>query len=225
MTEYKDYKTLKCEIQVRSILQHAWAEIEHDLGYKGKTAIPDQYKRNFNRLAALLETADLEFDRLKRELIHYEGEVGILIKKSPQDVTINQASLSNFNLENSILQEARKLMASITGWTYEEYLNDLHGILERFVFFEIKTIKDLEDSLKQNKEVFFKYLEEFVKDIKYPKITIVIALYYYQHFLAGKTQDIEKVTEYLNYTDGFSINGDPQNYIDNYLKAEKHIFS
>jgi putative GTP pyrophosphokinase len=66
LTEYERYKGLKFEIQIRSILQHAWAEIEHDLGYKGKSSIPDSYIRSFNRLSALLETADIEFDRLKK---------------------------------------------------------------------------------------------------------------------------------------------------------------
>ena len=64
-TEYKSYTNLKIEIQIRSILQHGWAEIEHDLGYKGAKGIPDEFKRDFNRISALLETADNEFDRLR----------------------------------------------------------------------------------------------------------------------------------------------------------------
>ncbi|RYX80349.1 (p)ppGpp synthetase, partial [bacterium] len=72
LKEYKRYKDLKCEIQIRSILQHAWAEIEYDLGYKGEISVPEQYKRSFNRLSAQLETADIEFDRLKTELANYE---------------------------------------------------------------------------------------------------------------------------------------------------------
>ena len=33
LAEYRSFSELKAEVQVRSILQHAWAEIEHDLGY------------------------------------------------------------------------------------------------------------------------------------------------------------------------------------------------
>ncbi len=64
--KYKEYKDLLCEIQIRSILQHAWAEIEHDLGYKTAAAVPKHIRRRFSRLAALLETADEEFLRDSR---------------------------------------------------------------------------------------------------------------------------------------------------------------
>lgn len=47
LLEYKKFAQLKAEIQIRSILQHSWAEIEHDLGYKSKSVIPDVAKRNF----------------------------------------------------------------------------------------------------------------------------------------------------------------------------------
>ena len=47
LAEYKSCKNLKFEIQIRSILQHAWAEIEHDIGYKSKGSIPEIVKRNF----------------------------------------------------------------------------------------------------------------------------------------------------------------------------------
>jgi ppGpp synthetase/RelA/SpoT-type nucleotidyltranferase len=34
LSEYKRFKELKCEIQLTLILNHAWAEIEHDILYK-----------------------------------------------------------------------------------------------------------------------------------------------------------------------------------------------
>ncbi|WP_242785636.1 GTP pyrophosphokinase [Bacillus cereus] len=47
LVEYQRFKDLKAEVQIRSILQHAWAEIEHDLGYKSKNSIPRVVKRDF----------------------------------------------------------------------------------------------------------------------------------------------------------------------------------
>ncbi|RYE90809.1 MAG: GTP pyrophosphokinase family protein [Myxococcales bacterium] len=63
------------EIQVRTVLQHAWAEIEHDLGYKSPESIPMPVRRRFSRLAGLLEIADSEFVELRRILGEYALDV------------------------------------------------------------------------------------------------------------------------------------------------------
>lgn len=63
--EYGQYGGMKAEIQTRSILQHAWAEIEHDLGYKTRERVPREIRRRFSALAGLLEIADREFRSLR----------------------------------------------------------------------------------------------------------------------------------------------------------------
>jgi ppGpp synthetase/RelA/SpoT-type nucleotidyltranferase len=68
LPEYRGFKDIKFELQIRSILQHAWAEIEHDLGYKSEVAVPKAVRREFSRLAGLLELADAEFLRIREEL-------------------------------------------------------------------------------------------------------------------------------------------------------------
>ncbi|ACL76180.1 GTP pyrophosphokinase [Ruminiclostridium cellulolyticum] len=60
--EYKDFKDFKCEVQVRTLLEHAWAEIEHDRIYKSQYDIPDNLKRKFNLQSGNLELIDNEFD-------------------------------------------------------------------------------------------------------------------------------------------------------------------
>ncbi len=120
LSEYKRYVGMKCEIQIRSILQHAWAEIEHDLGYKGENTIPDDYKRTFNRLSALLESADIEFDRLKTDLTNYEVGVPELIRSEPELVDINKASLNSLLKTNSIFLKANLCIEEITGMANKE---------------------------------------------------------------------------------------------------------
>ncbi len=55
--EYKKFSGVTCEIQVTSILSHAWAEIEHEWYDLGE-AFPDEIKRRFYRMAALLDIAE-----------------------------------------------------------------------------------------------------------------------------------------------------------------------
>jgi ppGpp synthetase/RelA/SpoT-type nucleotidyltranferase len=67
---YDGITNLKCEIQVRTILQDAWAIIDHHLVYKNEAATPDRLRRDLNNVASLLEIAQGVFENIreKREL-------------------------------------------------------------------------------------------------------------------------------------------------------------
>lgn len=65
LAEWKLLAGWPFEIQVRSLLQHAWAEIEHDLGFHTAVELPRDVRRRWSRVAALLETADTEFVALR----------------------------------------------------------------------------------------------------------------------------------------------------------------
>lgn len=58
------------QIQVRTVLQHAWAEFEHDIRYKG--TVPQEHRSDFDRrftlAAGLLELADQEFTTIRETL-------------------------------------------------------------------------------------------------------------------------------------------------------------
>lgn len=55
------------EIQIRSILEHAWAEIEHEIVYKSGVQYPEDVVRRFASLAGTLELLDNEFLALRHE--------------------------------------------------------------------------------------------------------------------------------------------------------------
>jgi len=71
---YRRFAGLKAEVQIRSILQHSWAEIEHDLGYKSQSSVPDALRRRFARLAGLLELADEEFNKIRSDAAEYRED-------------------------------------------------------------------------------------------------------------------------------------------------------
>lgn len=54
------------EIQVRSILEHAWAEIEHEIIYKGGIKYPNHIVRRFAAVAGALEILGNEFGALNK---------------------------------------------------------------------------------------------------------------------------------------------------------------
>jgi putative GTP pyrophosphokinase len=68
LTEYLELRDIPFEIQVRSLLQHAWAEMEHDRRFKYQGDLPDDLKRRFSILAAQLEAADRDFNNLARDI-------------------------------------------------------------------------------------------------------------------------------------------------------------
>jgi ppGpp synthetase/RelA/SpoT-type nucleotidyltranferase len=67
LPEYSRYAGLIAEVQLRTVLQHAWAEIEHDIQYKSVETIPVEVRRRFLALAGLLEIADREFQAVQKE--------------------------------------------------------------------------------------------------------------------------------------------------------------
>jgi putative GTP pyrophosphokinase len=67
---YDEVRGHRASVQVRTVLQHAWAEFEHDIRYKG--TVPEEYvpdlDRRFTLAAGLLELADREFSTIRERL-------------------------------------------------------------------------------------------------------------------------------------------------------------
>ena len=67
---YDSLRGRRAQVQVRTVLQHAWAEFEHAIRYKG--TIPEEHgpdlDRRFTLAAGLLELADREFTMIRDRL-------------------------------------------------------------------------------------------------------------------------------------------------------------
>jgi len=75
---------LKAEIQVRTLLEHTWADIGHDMTYKTELKVPDRIHRQFAAVAAVLESMDHEFGRLVQVLAEFKSNFGAY--HTPQEV-------------------------------------------------------------------------------------------------------------------------------------------
>jgi putative GTP pyrophosphokinase len=72
---YRNLQNLKAEIQIRTILMHAWAEIEHKLNYKSDSQVPSNFQRKLFRLSAKFEEADEQFEELKDGINQYRKKI------------------------------------------------------------------------------------------------------------------------------------------------------
>lgn len=76
--EYRSLSGLKFEVQVRSILEHAWAEIEHEVVFKSGVLYPKEIDRQFSAIAGTLEVLGRGFLSLRGErnklIQHYKEQ-------------------------------------------------------------------------------------------------------------------------------------------------------
>jgi len=94
LIEYSQYKDIVFELQMRTTLQHSWAEIEHGLGYKSQYEIPKDIRRKLTRLSATLELLDEEFVKIAKEVDEYNN--GIVHTEKIMKTDINVHSLIQY---------------------------------------------------------------------------------------------------------------------------------
>jgi putative GTP pyrophosphokinase len=96
LPENSMFRDFVFEIQIRSILQHAWAEFEHDRNYKFSGILPKEIRRRLSLAAANLESVDRDFDEISSEIDNYTKNVEKGTRIGKLNIPINSTSLITY---------------------------------------------------------------------------------------------------------------------------------
>ena len=197
------FKGLRAEIQVKTLLQHVWAEVEHKARYKAGEELSNDKKRYFDRLAALIEVADDLFkdlveeservNKISRQIIAKEQESvmehtdskGEALQENIPKIEINSEAIALYLANEAIKQKFKNLQKD--GVLY--VLSDEEPSFVSVKFIELLKeagifyTKDLEGLFsKQNVEIFHKYAQKELEANKYPsrlqKLSVLQILIY-----------------------------------------------
>ena len=141
------------EIQMRTILQHAWANMNHDTGYKSGVEIPKYYMRSMNRLAGLLELVDEEFSHIREDLADYRRRVQALVASGNLDDAPLDGETYRSYLNLKPFQRLNKSIAAINQAEIQEV--SLLPFLEVFRNLGFANLGDIERMIKECSEGAF----------------------------------------------------------------------
>jgi ppGpp synthetase/RelA/SpoT-type nucleotidyltranferase len=137
---------LKFEIQVRTVLQHAWAELAHDRSFKFGASLPTKIQRKLNLHSGMLEIVDRAFDEIAKEIDNYAQSINARPIEQISETDLNSISLDRYLDETSRTFSIKIRKTEIPTDVFEELAN-----------FGIKKIGDLE---KITKPEYIKLIKE-----------------------------------------------------------------
>jgi len=145
--EHPEINEFRFEIQMRTALQHVWATMYHDTGYKSGIEVPKEHLRNMNRIAGMLELADEQFSRIRMEITDYRRNVQALVA----DGNFDEVPLDGDTFRSYLtLKPFKKLISKIAGINQAEvYEDNLMRYLTTLLKLNFKTLGDLERLKKE----------------------------------------------------------------------------
>ena len=186
------------EVQIRTILQHAWAEIEHDLGYKSEFGVPRVVRRNFSRAASLLETADEVFTYIRQMLAQYKKDVVSSIENDQAgELYLDAITITEFTSRSRKYLSLLGEIAAITGANITDA--NPEGQLPQLSFLGIHTLGDLVDMIDREHDTAIRLAQEKLKDTELEEMSSTVAYYYlYRAMLVNSEYSPERIKEFFS---------------------------
>ena len=151
--EHPEIGKIRFEVQMRTILQHAWANLNHDTGYKSGVEVPKEYLRNMNRLAGMLELADEQFSLIRNGISDYRHRIHNLVASGNlADVPLDGDGYRSY-LELKPFDKLNRKIASVNQAEIQEV--SLMPYLAVFKGIGFKTLGDIEALIKGYREAAY----------------------------------------------------------------------
>ncbi len=202
LAEHARFADRKFEIQIRSILQHAWAEIEHDLGYHTKESVPREIRRRFSRLAGLLEIADSEFEAIRENLQDYRGSVSKVVERSPDLVPVNRDSMAALIQSSDLVRVIDEELADVVEVPLRPPPDEESIASARVAValaLDLRTIGAVTTALEKERDALVQFYRAWIEGGRPPEfVTYGLSIFLLGYLFAGRTGSIEEVGEYLN---------------------------
>ena len=145
--DHPEVNRIRFEVQMRTLLQHAWANMNHDTGYKSGVEIPKIYMRTMSRLAGMLEMVDDEFSRIRRELSDYRRKVQKLVASGNlSEVLLDGDSFRSY-LKIGPFDALTRRIATINQAEVQQV--DLSAFLPLFKAMGFKSLGDIDAMIKE----------------------------------------------------------------------------
>ena len=151
---YPEMGEIRFEIQIRTALQHAWATINHDSGYKSGIEIPREYLRDINRLAGLLELADEQFCRIRSNITSYRRRVHALVAEGQLDEVLLDGDTFKSYLDTRPFDRLNERIAAINQAEIQEV--SLLPFLPVLKGMGLKTLGDVDKMVRACEEKAFR---------------------------------------------------------------------
>lgn len=153
------------EIQIRTQLQHAWAEVDHALAYKGPLNQAADFRRRLNLVAASLELADSELAALQREGRKRIEEARREVKVDPRTISLVDTALEAFVYESEDVARLSDI-ARVYGVTVGPAGSSLARDVAMCRFVGLATVSDLQAVHRAARDWDEELLRQFLENSK-----------------------------------------------------------
>ncbi len=158
LLEWKNFKSIRFEVQVRTALQHAWAAVNHKLEYNSASEAPEELRRRLYRLSALFELADEQFSQIRDASNAIERRYTNEVREGKFDIPLNILSLAAYMEHHPYAKELRQVARveelSVREPGADDYDGDTANALRPKVLallehFNVTTLSELDGVLRE----------------------------------------------------------------------------